>query len=113
MGGKDVWHTRLPDGKHIVVLGKAPQGARILADGPGSAYKTTQTIGNARFSKIEQVHGAVRATITPTRTQKGAQARFNPVNTIPRSVKRGKIYYTPAGKSVLMSRKPLNRRRRQ
>jgi len=107
---QDIWHVKLPDGKHIVVRGKAPDGAEILADGPGSAYKTTQTVGKKRFPfpAFRQQHGAVMATIRPAKISKGAQISFSPYH----SVKRGKIYHTKAGGATLLSRHPLGRSRR-
>jgi len=106
---RDVWHVRLPDDTHLIVMGAAPKGARIMAEGPGSAYRTAQAIGAGLRREIEQVHGAVKARVTPTGTSKGANIRFTPTLT---SRKRGKIYYTQAGDATLMSRRPLGRRRR-
>ena len=105
---KDVWHVRFPDGKHLVLVGKKPEGVRILAEGPGSAYKTTQVTRGILRREIKQKHGAVTATIRPATTPKGATIGFAPL----KSVKRGKIYYTPAGNATLMSRRPIGRRRR-
>lgn len=105
---RDVWHVRLPDGKHLIVMGAAPEGAHIMADGPGSAYKTTQAIGAGLRREIEQVHGAVKARVTPARTEQGAAIRFTPRL---KSVRRGKIYHTKFGNSTLLSRRPLGRRK--
>ncbi len=107
--GRDVWWVVLPDGRKLVLLGEAPQGARILADGKGSAYKTTQRIGRGAFPVITQRHGAVTATIRPSRTPKGADIAFSNL----RSIKRGKQYYTPVAGMTLISRRPLGRRRRE
>ena len=108
---QDIWHVRMPDGEHIILRGAPPKGAKILADGPGSAYKTTQAIGGPLRRAIIQHHGAVRATITPAGTAKGAQVRFSPTG--PRSIKRGRQYFTPMGSGVAISRRPLGRRHKR
>jgi hypothetical protein len=111
LGGEDIWHIRLPDGQHIVVRGKAPKGAEILADGPGSAYRTTQVIDKRRpaFPKFHQQHGAVKATVQPAKTQRGAQISFTSGM---HSVKKGRQYFTKSGSATLISRRPLGRRHR-
>jgi len=109
LNGKDVWHVRMDNGEHIVVLGKAPQGARILADGPGSASKTAQRIGGRRgFPEILQQHGAVRARLTPSGRPKGVDISFT---SRLRSIKKGKIYHTPTRGGTLLSRRPLGKRK--
>jgi len=106
---QDIWHVRLPDGKHLILRGAPPQGARILADGPGSASKTTQAIGGRLRRAIMQQHGAVKAIITPSRRNSGAEARFAPSGL--KSVKKGRQYFTKMGGGVAISRRPLGRRR--
>lgn len=63
---QDVWHVRIPpygDDDHIVVKGKAPDGATV-ADGPGSAYKTAQALGGKVSASFTQGHGAFKAKVT-------------------------------------------------
>lgn len=63
---QDVWHVRIPpygDDNHIVVKGKAPDGATV-ADGPGSAYKTAQALGGKVSASFTQGHGAFKAKVT-------------------------------------------------
>lgn len=94
---KDVWHVWTPDGKHLVVIGKKPEGAKISTDGPGSAKETTQVLGRGMLQRtIIHQHGAVRTRINPAAIPKGARASFTPV--------RGKgvysrqpLYRTPQG----------------
>ncbi len=110
--GKDVWHTQLDTGEHLVVLGHAPEGASILADGPGSAYKTTQRIGSkSGFPLINYQHGAVRATIRPSGIPKGANISFNPMHLKSKPV--GKMFITKVRGSTLLSRHPLDRRKQK
>jgi hypothetical protein len=107
LNGKDVWHTKLDTGERIVVYGPPPQGARIVADGPGSASKTTQRIGTKRdFKPFSQNHGAFRAFVRSSTTSKGAEITF-------KSEKRGKMYVTPLGGGATgFSRRPIRNRRR-
>jgi hypothetical protein len=115
--GKDVWWTKLDNGETIVVLGEKPQGATLTADGKGSAYETTQRIGNARdFKPFSIRHGAVVSRVTPHKSPKGATAAFVPStpSAIGRSRKMGKMYVTELGSSKMLgfSKKPLGRRKR-
>lgn len=106
--GKDVWWSHLDTGETIVVLGKQPEGTRILADGPGSADKTTQRIGRQReFKPFSIRHGAVTSRVTPANNYKGAQSSFT--STIGKSHKEGKIIVTPIGGVNGYSRKPIKR----
>ena len=117
----------MPDGKTIVLKGKPPEGAKILADGPGSAYKTTQVIGGRLRRTITQQHGAVTASITPSGKPKGVDIRFRPTGGRPAprpkaprrakapkspSVRIGRQFFTKMGRHTLISRRPLGRRRR-
>ena len=112
---RDVWHVRLPDDTHLIVMGAAPKGARIMAEGPGSAYKTAQAIGAGLSREIAQVHGAVKARVTPTGTSKGASIRFTPRSktrqrkaTSPSfRVGRARIYYKKTGSGTALSRRPI------
>lgn len=98
---KDVWWVDFDNGESLTVIGKAPRGARILADGPGSASKTAQRIGKKRvFPVIRRQHGAVTATVRPVPTQKGASINFH-------SVKRYRQHYTRMPGGVAISKKPL------
>lgn len=111
---QDIWHVKIPNGQHIVVRGKPPEGAKILADGPGSAYKTTQVIGKREgrrppFPKFRQRLGAVTAIVQPANIAKGAKISFTPQY---HSVKKGPIYHTRVGRTTLLSRHPLGRKRR-
>lgn len=105
--GKSVWHTFMPDGRRIVVIGDAPQGATIVTKGKGSAYATAQAVGGKIFTPIDAKFGAVRARIVPTGMGKGASVTFGTF----KSVKRGRQFFTRVGESTLISRRPLNRRR--
>lgn len=106
---KDVWWVKLPGKKPYVVMGAAPAGAKILADGPGSARETTQTIGGRRrFTPFEHKHGAVKTTIRPAAIPKGARADFSPSY---KSIKRRGQYFTNVGGGVAISRNPLGRKR--
>ena len=109
---QDVWHTKVPGSKKIIVtFGEPPIRANIKADGRGSAERTTQTLGGLKdFKPFSIVHGAVRTTIKPAKIPKGATARFSPAN-LPKSVKKGRIFYTQVGRATLMSRRPLGKRR--
>ncbi len=109
--GKDVWHVWLDSGEEIVVLGRVPEGATVLAQGKGSAYETTQRIGSGAFSPFEKVFGAVRARISPNGAGKGAQVSFAPTGL--RSERHGKIFHTKVGDTILLSRRPLGRTRRR
>lgn len=108
IGGKlkDVWHVYLDDGSRYVVFGKAPQGATITADGPGSTYKTTQRVGKrGKFPPITRKHGAVTATVRPASAKKqGARINF-------KSVKRHRQYYTELPGGTAITKKPFNKRR--
>jgi len=111
---QDIWHVRMPDGKHIILKGKPPEGAKVLADGPGSASKTTQVIGGRLRQAISQQHGAVTAIIKPSRRSTGAEARFVHTGSIGlKSVKRGRQFFTKIGNGIAVSRRPLGRRRRR
>lgn len=108
---RDVWHIKFPNGTHKVLLGKAPKGAKILADGPGSTYKTTQVIKGDLRREVKQKIGAVTINIKPSGKPKGAVATFT--SNMPRlkSVKHGKLYYTNIGSNAVgISRKPIGRR---
>lgn len=111
---QDVWHVRLPDGKHIVVIGKAPKGAEILADGPGSAYKTAQVTGEKRraFPKFRQKHGAVTATLQPAKIAKGARISFSPSPGL-QSKRKGRMFETKLGSSTGYSRHRVGRGRKR
>jgi hypothetical protein len=109
--GKDVWWTHLDNDQVYVTLGEQPEGTRILADGPGSTYKTTQRIGSqAGFKPFSIRHGAVMSRVTPTKAPQGAQNAFAPVG---RSVKVGKMYVADVGGAIGFSRKPIKRGRRR
>ena len=109
---QDVWHVWLPNGKHVILIGKPPEGTRILSDGKGSASRTTQAIGGPLRRSVTHQHAAVRTTIRPAGTPKGAEARFSPGSSRLKSVKRGKQYFTPMRGGMAISRRPLGRRRR-
>lgn len=106
--GKDVWHVVMDTGEHLVVIGRVPEGARIVERGKGSARKTTQRIGRKGFQPFSIKHGAVTANVRPAPVSRaGADISFTPL----RSKKIGRQFYTPHGKTILISRRPLTRKR--
>ena len=109
--GKDVWHTRLDDDTKLVVLGKPPEGVRILDDGKGSAYRTTQRIGAKGFVPYDEKFGFMKARISPSKERKGAKVQFAPTGITSRQ--EGKIFVTDLNGIAGYSRQPIGRRRRQ
>jgi hypothetical protein len=109
--GKDVWWTHLDTGETYVVLGPKPDGATLLADGPGSTYKTTQRLGNkAGFEPYTIKHGAVMSRVTPAKNHQRAQNAFTPV----RNMRIGKMYVADVGGGAIgFSRKPIKGGRRK
>jgi len=103
----DIWHVRTDDGKRIVVVGRVPEGATNLADGKGSASKTTQRLGGEKnFKPYTEQFGAVKARIRPSQQPKGAEVSFS-------SYKSGKIHITDMGVATAYSLKKIGPHRRR
>jgi len=115
--GKDVWHIHYDNGNHFVVLGSAPEGATLRADGKGSASKTIQRIkAKGPFNRFSYKHGAVTANIAATGTKKGANISFSPgraKNSVKSKGKIGPMYVGKSGGATLISRHPLSGRKRR
>lgn len=94
---KDVWHVRVPpydDDHHLVVMGKAPQGA-TKADGPGSAYETAQALGGNLKKPFTHKHGIFTARVSPG-GPRGASISFRHRDSRGRFIKRD-----PKGEDLL------------
>ena len=65
--GEDVWHVKVRPyiGKHIILIGKLPQGARLIK-GPGSGYKTAFYYGTLPKQSVKFDIGFQDVVLTPS-----------------------------------------------
>ncbi len=110
----------------MITVDHIPKGAHLV-NGRFSAYQTAKVLrGKAPAEAKTADIGAFLATVSPTdRTRRKIRLSFTPdptnkghrpIRVIPatnlRSLQAGKVYYTPTSGGMILSRRPLGRRRR-